>query len=166
MVSANSSSSGEQVAFTRPARKRRPLDTNKKKLSTRNCHFCGKPNWTPEHICPALKSQCIICKRTGHFARFCKNKTVNRIQDKNETDSSTEQWPEVDHIQSTNGVNRIDFYNAILLVEGQPTEFIIDTGSPVTIIPPIFNPKKMKKTTRCFVDVNNNPVKFKGEALV
>ena len=42
-VSSDSSSNGEQVAFTRPARKRRPFDTNKKKSSTRSCHFCGKP---------------------------------------------------------------------------------------------------------------------------
>ena len=57
-VSSNSSSSGEQVAFTRPARKRRPLNTDKKQLPTRSSHFCGKPNWTPEHCSPAQKSQC------------------------------------------------------------------------------------------------------------
>ena len=69
------------------------------------------------------------------------------------------------NIQSTNGVNRIDFNKAILL-EGQPIEFINDTGSPITIIPPIINQKKLTKTTKCFVDVNKNPIKFKGEALV
>ena len=160
-VSANSSSSGEQVAFTRPARKRRSLDTDKKKLSTRNCHLCRKPNWTPEHICAARKSQCNICKTTGHFARGCKSKTVNWIQDENETDSDTDPWPEVGHIQSTNGVNRIAFYKAILLVAGQPIDIIIDTGSPITNIPLIINPEKLTKTTRCFVDINRNPIEFK-----
>ena len=91
---------------------------------------------------------------------------MNRIQDENETDRNTEPWPEVDHIQSTNGVNRIDFYKATLFVEGQRIEFIIDTESPITIIPPIINPKIPMETTRCFVDVNKNPIKFKGEALV
>ena len=82
------------------------------------------------------------------------------------SDSSTEPWPEIDHIQSVNGVNRVDFYKTILLVHGQPIEFIIDTGSPVTIVPPIITPKEIKKTTKTFVDVNKNPIRFKGEAMV
>ena len=83
-----------------------------------------------------------------------------------ETDGSTESWPEIDHVQPVNGINRVDFYKAILLVEGQPIEFVIDTGSPVTIIPPIINPEGIKPTTKCFVDVNKNPIKFRGEAMV
>ena len=83
-----------------------------------------------------------------------------------ETDDSTESWPEIDHIQSVNGINRVDFYKAILLVEGQPIEFVIDTGLPVTIIPPIINPEGIKPTTKCFVDVNKNPIKFRGEAML
>ena len=102
----------------------------------------------------------------GHFAKVCKSKTVSRIKEMVSSDSSTEPRPEIDHIQSVNGVNRIDFYKAILLVHGQPIEFIIDTGSPVTIIRPIITPKDIKKTTKTFVDVNKNPIKFKGEATV
>ena len=114
MTSSNSSSNGEQVAFIKPVQKQRPLDTEKKKPPTRNFHFCGKPNWTPEHNCPARKSQCNICKKTGHFPRVCKSKTVNRVHEEDEMDSNTEPWPEVNHIQSTSGINRIDFYKAIL----------------------------------------------------
>ena len=51
-------------------------------------------------------------------------------------------------------------------MDGQPIEFIIDTGSPVTIIPPIITPKQIKATSKCFVDVNKNPIEFKGEAIV
>ena len=102
----------------------------------------------------------------GHSAKVCKSKTVNRIKEENETESSTEPWPELDHIQSASGINRVDVYKAILLVQGQPMEFIIDTGSPVTIIPPIINPKEIRGTTKYFVDVNKNPIKFKGEAMV
>ena len=88
------------------------------------------------------------------------------MQDENETGSNTEQWPEVERIRSTDGVNRIDFYNAILLVEGQPIEYIIDTGSPITIIPPRINPKKLTKTARCLVEVNKILIKFKSEPFV
>ena len=102
----------------------------------------------------------------GHFAKVCQSKIVNRIQKELSTDSNTESWPEIDHIQSVNGINRIDFYKAILLVQGQPIEFIIDNGSPVTIIPPIINTAEIHKTTKSTVDVNKNPIKFKGETMV
>ena len=102
----------------------------------------------------------------GHFAKVCKSKPIRRIQKEPTTDSSTETWPEIDHIQSVNGNNRIDFYKAILLVQGQPIEFIIDTGSSVTIIPPIISPIEINKTTKSCVDGNKNPIKFKGEAMV
>ena len=90
----------------------------------------------------------------------------DRIAEVVSSDSNTESWSEVDHIQSVNGINRVDFYKTILLVHGQPIEFIIDTGSPVTIIPPIIDLTEVKKTTKTFVDVNKNPIKFKGEAMV
>ena len=102
----------------------------------------------------------------GHFANVCKSKTVSRVTEAVSSDSNTEPWPEIDHIQSVNGINRFDFYKAILLVHGQPIEFIFDTGSPVTNIPPIINPIETKKTTRTFVDVNKDPIKFKCEAMV
>ena len=161
-----SSSSEEQVAHTHPTRKRKIAEMGKKKLSNRNCHFCGKPNWSLEHICPARRSQCNNCKNMGHFAKVCKSKTVNRIQKESSTDSNTESWPEIDHIQAVNGINRIDFYKAILLVQGQPIEFIIDNGSPETIIPPIINTAEIHRTTKSFVDVNKNPIKFKGETML
>ena len=50
--------------------------------------------------------------------------------------------------------------------EGQPIEFIIDTGSPITIIPPIINPNELQETTNCFEDVNKSPINFENEALV
>ena len=163
---SDSSSSEEQVAYTHPARKRNITETGNKKLSNRNCHFCGKPNWSLEHICRARRAQCNNCKKMGHFAEVCKSKTVSRIQKETTTESSTESWPEIDHIQSVNGINRIDFYKAILLVHGQPIDFIIDTGSPVTIIPPIISPVETHKTTKSFVDVNKNPIEVKGGAMV
>ena len=119
-----------------------------------------------EHICPARKAQCNNCKKMGHFAKVCKSKTVSRIKEATPSDSSTKPWPEIDHIQSVNGVNRVDFYKTILLVHSQPIEFIIDTGSPVTIIPPSITPEEIKKTTKTSVDVNKNPIKFKGKAMV
>ena len=136
-----------------------------KKTTERNCHFCGEANWTPEHVCPARKAKCNNCKKSGHFAKVCRTKAVHRIQEE-DTGSNTESWPERDHIQSINALNGVVFNKTILLVEGQPIEFIIDTCSPVIIFPPIINPKEIKATSKCFVDVNKNPINFKGEAMV
>ena len=164
-MSSESTSEEEQVGYTKPATKKKATFTAKKKNTERNCHFCGKSNWTPDHTCPARKAKCNNCKKSGNFAKVCRSRTVKRIQEE-DTGSNMESWPEIDHIQYVNGINRVDFYKAILLVDGQPIEFIIDTGSPVTIIPPIINPKQIKATSKCFVDVNKNPIKFKGEATV
>ena len=81
-VKLESSSSEEQVAHTQPIRKQKTTETWKKKMPNRNCRFCGKPNWSMEHICPARRAQCNNCKKMGHFAKVCKSKTVGRIQKK------------------------------------------------------------------------------------
>ena len=78
---SDSSSSEEQIDHTHPPRKRKTMDTGKKKISNRNCHFCVKPNWSLEHICPARRAHCNNCKKTGHFAKVCETKTVSRIQE-------------------------------------------------------------------------------------
>ena len=117
-TSSDSSSDGEQIGYTKSIRKQRPNEMDKKKENTRNCLFYGKANWQPEHSCPARKSQCDKCKRTGHFANVCRSRTVNWIQEE-ETGSNTEPRQEINHIQSANSVNRIDVYKAILLVERQ-----------------------------------------------
>ena len=164
--STNSSTSSELIGHTNQARKRKPQINEKKKFSNRNCRFCGKPNWSLEHICPARRAQCNNCKKMRHFANLSKFKTVSRVNEATSSDSNTEKWPEIDQIQSVNSINRVDFYKTILLVQGQPIEFIIDTGSPLTSIPPIINVTETKKTTKNFVYVNKNPIKFKGEVLV
>ena len=106
---SDSSSSEEQVAYTHPARQRETTETGKKKLSNRYCHFCGKPNWSLEHICPAQRAHCNNFKKMGHFAKLCKSETVIRIQKEPTTDSNTESWPENAQIQSVNAINRLDF---------------------------------------------------------
>ena len=109
-------------------------------------------------------TQCSNCKRTRPFAKVCRS--GNCKSDKEETGTNTEPWPEVDHIQSANSINRIDFYKAILFVDGQQIEFFFETGTPVILITPIMNPTHIKETTKCVVEVNKNPIKFKGEAVV
>ena len=126
--SSESTLEDKQVGYTKHETKKKATFTGKKKTTEQNIHFFGKANWTPDHICPARKAKCNKCKKLGHFAKVCQSKTVNRIHEE-DTCRNTESWPEIDYIQSVNGINRVDFDEAILLVEGQPIEFIIDTGS-------------------------------------
>ena len=134
--SKSSSKSSELIGHTNQTRKRKPQFNEKKKISNHNCRICGKPNWSLEHICPARKAQCNICKKMGHFAKVCKSKIVSRVTEAAPSDSNTEPWPKIDHIQSDNSITRVGFYKTILLVHGQQIDFIIDSGSLVTIIPP------------------------------
>ena len=54
----DSSSNEEEIAYTHPARRRKTTEMGKNRLSNHNCHFCGKPFWSLENICPARKAQC------------------------------------------------------------------------------------------------------------
>ena len=72
----------------------------------------------------------------------------------------------MDHIQSVNGINRVDFYKTILLVHGQPIEFIIDTGSPVTIIPPVIDLTEVKKNNKNICGRKQESNKIQGGAMV
>ena len=40
-----------------------------KNKSTRNCYYCGAPNWTREHskVCKAKNSICVKCGKKGHL---------------------------------------------------------------------------------------------------
>ena len=41
-----------------------------------------------------------------------------------------------------------------------------EAGKRKQNVPPIINPTHIKETTKCFVDINKNPITFKGEAIV
>ena len=87
-------SEDETIAFTnrkdQKVRKNWKRDNNKK-----SCYHCGRENWSPKHICPAVKAKCKSCEKYGHFAKVCKTKPIHGI-DKYQSES--DEWPEVDHI--------------------------------------------------------------------
>ena len=60
-----------------------------------------------------------------------------------------------------------DFFTLTALVDNRPIKFIIDSGSPVTLIPKsLFNgitPLKPLKTE--YRDVNDNRIKFEGKPI-
>ena len=101
------------------------------------------------------------------------NKQVNRIQEHETRSAEEDDWsPNTIHyinqkIHSRRQMNKDcpDFFTFTALVNNRSIKFIIDRGSPVTLIPKsLFNritPLKPLKTE--YRDVNDNRIKFEGK---
>ena len=143
--------------------KRRP-EYNKERYKDNRCGQCGTPNWTRQHICPAKSVECIHCKKRGHYEKMCR--IPKRIQHVDKTTSSAEEdnW-DYDKIQRmNNSKKKNDYIYVTLLVNNAPIELIIDSGSPVTLIPKrLLNEiTKVKKLNNDYKDVNDNKIEFIG----
>ena len=69
-------------------------------------------------------------------------------------------------IQSiNNNKTRGDYFHATLLVDNAPIKFIIDSGSPVTVIPQrLFNGiTEVEKVKANYKDANDNKIDFFGQ---
>ena len=139
-----------------------------------DCNRCGAPNWSRQHECPARGKKCTKCEKIGHYAKCCRsNKKINRIQEHGTSSAEEDDWsPNTIHcinqkIHSTRQLNKdvSDFFTLTALVDNRPIKFIIDRGSPVTLIPKsLFNritPLKPLKAE--YRDVNDNRIKFEGK---
>ena len=74
------------------------------------------------------------------------DKSINRLEEMKTIEDKREQ------------------YRAVVRINGIKKEFVIDTGSPVTIMPPdeqIIGKTEIKKITNLYQDVNRNQVKFR-----
>ncbi|KAK9687511.1 hypothetical protein QE152_g36200 [Popillia japonica] len=56
-------------------------------ISLKKCKKCGQIH---KYKCPAATVQCKICKKIGHFAKYCFHKHVKAVNMKQETDSSSD----------------------------------------------------------------------------
>ena len=113
------------------------------KTETRNrkCFYCNAPNWTTEYICPARKSFCNKYKKKGHFAVACKSK-INYINRENETAQRNNEDEDNTQTQTLHKITENTFYDKKLTVDGRQINFVVETGSPITIIPNHLKPDK------------------------
>ena len=103
------------------------------------------------------------CKRRGHYEKRCRS--TQRVQYFEKTTSSAEENWDYNRVQRINDKEqKKDFYNATLLVNNVPKKFIIDSGSPVTLIPEcLFNDiATIKPLKTTYKNVNNQRIEFTG----
>ena len=113
----------------------------------------------------------------GHFARVCRSKQnrndQRRINYLEET-SSEEEDSEPEEIRQITQINKIlpdnnDHYGVEMIINGKKQKFIIDTGSPVIIMPydqKKHKTKEIKPMKERYQDVNTNEIKFMGKTWV
>ena len=99
------------------------------------------------HKCPAQESNSKKCCRKGHSARACGQRmnnirTVRKLTENEATnqpnESKSESDESINHFEETKTIeNKQKQYTAVMRINnGIKKEFVIDTWSPVTIIPP------------------------------
>ena len=116
-------------------RKKKRPEYQKKKPKDNRCGQCGAPNWSRQHTCLAKTAECRNCKRRGHYEKMCRSMKRVQYVDRTTTTAEEDNW-EYHRIQRIdNTKQKKGFYNATPLVNNVPINFIIDSGSPVTLIP-------------------------------
>ena len=124
-----------------------------KNFGNRTCRFCNAPNWTPIHKFPALEANCNKCGKKGHYAKACRQKFNNNRTMKRQTEEETNEPNEstsdsdesIHHKKEIKKINEMNkHFTATVQINGIKKDFIIDTGSPVSIMPP---DKRITKTT-------------------
>ena len=146
--------------------------------NNRPCRICNAPNWSQTHKCPALDQTCNNCGKKGHFARTCRHKENYKRKIRNVTETENSQIGE-ESDESESSIYRIERINRIVdknkyltttvKINGTEKEFIIDTGSPLSIMPAdntIMKDTENQKVKHRYQDVNKNEVKFRGKIPV
>ena len=144
-----------------------------KNFGNRPCRYCNAPNWTTLHKCPAAEVNCNKCGKKGHYAKACRQKFNSSRTVKRLTEDQTNECESEEDIQHIKKIKKIEetnkHYTVTVKINGIAKEFIIDTGSPISIMHPdkrIMKPTEIRKVTNRYQDVNKNEVKFRGKIPV
>ena len=121
--------------------------------------------------------KCNNYQKIGPFARVCrtnsnKTKRINYLEDMTSEENIEESEPE--EILQITQINKIlpdnnDHYDVEIKTKGTNQKFIIDTGTPVTIMPnnsTLYNPEDVQPLKERYQDVNKNEIRFLGKEWV
>ena len=107
-----------------------------------DCNKCGAPNWSKHYECPARGKKCTNGEMR-HYAKCCRSaRKINHIADEETYSADEADWvqdrlhsiQQKIHPMGTKSKNRLSLYTKTLLLNNQPIKFIVDTGSPATLI--------------------------------
>ena len=97
------------------------------------CRFCGKGPHANRQSCPAYGEICKACGGRNHFRDVCEKTSGQRKHTKarvHEVDDSDES----DFFMGTVDTIEDGFWQSVLLVDGKPTAFKLDTGAAVSAV--------------------------------
>ena len=150
-------------------RPRKKLDSQKPHHKDNRCGQCGAPNWSRMNTCPAKSAESGNYKRRGHYEKMCRSIKKTQHIERQSSSAEEDNWV-YNKMQKVNGNDQKVFYNKTFLVNGRPSKFIIDSGSPVTLIPNCLFIKttEVEPLVITYRDVNKHRIEFIGqrEALV
>ena len=120
---------------------------------------------------------CNNCGKKGHFARVNRQKEYYKRKVRNITKKTTANVGESDESESNiykvEKINRITDKNKYLTAKvkanGIEKEFLVDTGSPTSILPAennILKKTEFQNVKHLFQDVNKNEDKVHGHLLI
>lgn len=90
------------------------------------CGRCGKVQHKNQESCPALRSACNKCNKTGHWERMCKSKSVSEVT---ETDEQNAYFLGSVHADMCD-----EQWTVQLLIGATPVKFKIDTGADASVM--------------------------------
>ena len=105
--------------------------------------------------------------RRQNNSRIVKRLTENEL---NEPDKpSSESKDSIHHIKEIKKIETNQHFTTTLTINGVMKEFKIDTGSPISLMPPdekITKSIEIQKKTNRYQDVNKNELKLRGKIPV
>lgn len=106
-----------------------------------SCFCCGKDGHLKAE-CYLREKFCSECGVKGHIFKVCKKNPRSQrtylVEEENETKSQSNKEVEEDYeeaVVNLFSVSRVPPHYITLNIEGQPLDFLLDTGSDVTVIP-------------------------------
>jgi hypothetical protein len=153
-------------------------EQKKEKDSNKVCYSCGEsfPHKGGKKACPAAGSKCTNCGKDNHFAKMCRSKKTNAIEESGSSDSDDDYLFNLQRVQrkkEKGDLNKVESEKVktktIVGINGVPTEMQIDSGADVNTVTEDDYKKVKNKVTlvptraRLFPYQSNKPLELLGK---